>query len=220
LAGIGFVMVLGSLSGVLAMSIPSAHSGTLPGDPYARNYVLHPWQAALHIAPGLLYLFAAPLQLSARFRRKHLTVHRRLGRVLILSGMIAAVFAMIVGVTHPFDGIVEASAAVVFGAWFLSCLTVAFVAVRARDIPRHRRWMIRAFAAGIGIAAIRAWVLTLGAVQSALTGEPALSPQHGTYGAAFWLGFGSTVLAGEWWLRRDPRPGSTRPAVPAPPQGR
>ena len=164
--------------------------------------MLHPWPAALHIVPGLIFLLGAPLQLSARFRRKHLTFHRRLGRVLIPAGMVAAVFALVIGISHPFDGVVEGSATVVFGLWFLSCLIVAFVAVRRRDIARHRRWMIRAFAAAIGIAGIRVWVSILGAIQSAVTGVTVMSPQQGTYGLAFWLGFSSTVLAGEWWLRR------------------
>lgn len=201
LIGFGFLAVVGSLSGVLAWSIPSLSTHTLPDDPYARNYVLHPWAAALHIVPGLLYLFLAPLQLSARFRRNHLTLHRRLGRILIPSGMIAATFAIVIGLSHPFDGITEASATVVFGVWFLTCLTRAFLAVRRGEIAAHRRWMIRAFATGIGIASIRLWVVVLGAVQSAITGEVAMSPQQGTYGIAFWLGFSSTVLAGEWWLR-------------------
>jgi uncharacterized membrane protein len=210
LIGFGFFIVLASLSGILAWSIPHLRAGTVPDEPYARNYVLHPWPAALHIVPGLIYLFGAPLQLSARFRRKHLTLHRRLGRVVIVSGIVAAVFALVVGLSHPYDGAVEASATVVFGGWFLTCLVRAFVAVRRRKIADHRRWMIRAFATGIGIAAIRVWIGILGAIQSAMTDTVAMSPQHGTYGAAFWLGFGSTALAGEWWLRR---PAAPRPAA-------
>lgn len=204
LVGLGILTVFGSLGSVLAESIPHLKAGTVPDvdDPYTRNYVLHPWPAALHIVPGVIFLLGAPLQLSARFRRKHLTFHRRLGRVLIPAGMVAAIFALAVGLTHPFDGLVEALATVVFGLWFLACLSVAFVAIRRRDIARHRRWMIRAFAVAIGIAGIRVWVIIFGAIQSAVTETIAMSPQLGTYGIAFWLGFSSTVIAGEWWLRR------------------
>lgn len=211
------MVVLASLSGLLAWSVPHLRDGTVPDEPYARNYVLHPWPAALHIVPGLVYIIGSMFQLSAGFRRKHLTLHRRLGRVLIPSGMVAAVFAIVIGLSHPYDGITEGSATVVFGTWFLACLMLAFLAIRRRDIAQHRRWMVRAFAVGIGIGAIRAWVGILGAVQSATTGEAAMSPQQGTYGIAFWLGFSSTVLAGEWWLRRDGRSGRGRSATPAPP---
>jgi len=207
LIGVSTLAVLGSLSGLLALSIPHLRAGTVPPDPYARNYVLHPWPAALHIVPGLIFVLGAPLQLSAGFRRKHLTRHRRLGRIIVPSGIVAGVFALAVGISHPFDGFVEGSATVVFATWFLSCLVLAFTAVRRRDIVRHRRWMIRAFAAGIGIGSIRLWVGLLGAVQSTITGTMALSPQQGTYGIAFWLGFSSTVLVGEWWLRHPVRRG-------------
>jgi uncharacterized membrane protein len=203
LVAFGILTVFGSLSGLLAGSIPHLTAGTVPDDdPYTLNYVLHPWSSALHIVPGLIFLLGAPLQLSARFRRKHLTFHRRLGRLLIPAGMVAAIFALVIGLTHPFDGIVEGSATAVFGLWFLTCLTLAFVAVRRRDIAQHRRWMIRSFAVAIGIAGIRVWVGVLGAIQSAVTDVVVMSPQQGTYGLAFWLGFSSTVLAGEWWLRR------------------
>lgn len=202
LTGLGFLLVIASLGDVLNESIPHLREGTVPDDAYIRNYVLHPWPAALHVAPGLIYLFAAPLQLSARFRRKHLALHRRLGRVLVVSGLMAGVFALLVGLTHPFDGVVEASATAVFGAWFLAALVIAFVAARRRDIATHRRWMIRAFAAGIGIASIRFWVGILGAAQKAITGADGSPPLQGSYGLAFWLGFASTVLVGEWWLRR------------------
>jgi len=205
LIGVGILAVLGSLSGVLSWSVPHLRDGTVPDDPYARNYVLHPWPAALHIVPGLIYLLGAPLQLSARFRRKHLTLHRRMGRIIVPSGIVAGTFALVIGISHPFDGLAEGSAAAVFATWFLACLVLAFVAVRRRDIARHRRWMIRAFAAGIGIGAIRLWVGILGAIQSAMTGTMAMSPQQGTYGIAFWLGFSSTVLVGEWWLRHPIR---------------
>jgi uncharacterized membrane protein len=200
----GILTVLGTLSELLVESIPHLTAGTVPDtdDPYTRNYVLHPWPAALHIVPGFIYLLGAPLQLSARFRRKHLTFHRRLGRVLIPAGMVAAIFALVIGITHPFGGVIEGSATAAFGLWFLTCLTLAFLAVRRRDIARHRRWMIRGFAVAIGIAGIRLWVGVLGAIQSAVTDVVVMSPQQGTYGIAFWLGFSSTVLAGEWWLRR------------------
>jgi uncharacterized membrane protein YozB (DUF420 family) len=101
--------------------------------------------------------------------------------------------------------VAEGSATVVFATWFLTCLALAFAAARRREIARHRRWMIRAFAAGIGIGSIRLWVGILGAIQSTMTGTMALSPQQSTYGIAFWLGFSSTVLVGEWWLRHPIR---------------
>ena len=50
----------------------------------------------------------------------------------------------------------------VFGLWFLTCLVLAVRAIRRDDIVHHRRWMIRAFAIGIGIGTVRIWLALFG----------------------------------------------------------
>jgi uncharacterized membrane protein len=186
----------------LMVDIPNVHAGTVPDQPFARNYVAHPWPAYLHIAPGLVYLLGAPLQLSARFRRRHLALHRRLGRVLIGCAAFSVAMALFIGISHPFGGWSEGAATVVFGLWLLACLAVAFAAVRRRDITGHRRWMIRAFAVGIGIATIRLWTGFFIALHHVVTSEPPNGPVAATFGLAFWLGLSGNVAIGEWWLRR------------------
>ena len=91
----------------------------------------------------------------------------------------------------------------------MTCLGVAFAAVRRRDIAEHRRWMIRAFAVATGIATIRLWTGAFIAVHHAMTGTEPNGPVAETFGLAFWLGLTTNVLVGEWWLRR----GAKRPAV-------
>ena len=195
--------------GRLTTDIPNLRGGTVPDEPFARNYVAHPWPAYLHIAPGLVYLLGAPFQLSAHFRRRHLTLHRRMGRVLIAFGAFSVVMALFIGISHPFGGWSEGAATVVFGLWFLTCLGVAFAAVRRRDIAEHRRWMIRAFAVATGIATIRLWTGAFIALHHAMTGTEPNGPVAETFGLAFWLGLTTNVLVGEWWLRRDTK----RPTV-------
>ena len=137
---------------------PHILDGTVPDDDFAQRYIAHPWLGYLHIAPGVIYLLGAPLQLSRRFRTKHYTVHRRLGRVLLSCALLSGVLALVFGLFHSWGGWIEASAALIFGAWFVACLVLAFRAIRRDDVPQHRRWMIRAFAVGIGIGTIRIWV--------------------------------------------------------------
>ena len=64
------------------IDMPNLAAGTLPEDESHHRYVQQPWLAYLHLTPGVLYLLGAPLQLSYRFRSRHYTFHRRLGRVL------------------------------------------------------------------------------------------------------------------------------------------
>ena len=109
--------------------------------------------------------------------------------------MISGVFALIFGSLFSFGGLPEASAAVVFGLWYLSCLVRSAI---GRDvIVHHRRWMIRAFAIGIGIGTTRIWLQILG-----LAGLDFAS----SFGPAFWISFSLHALIAELWLRAFPNP--------------
>jgi uncharacterized membrane protein len=165
----------------IATDGPFLLSGIEPEpEDFESRYVAHPWLAYLHMTPGVLYLLGAPLQLSQRIRTKHYTLHRRLGRVLVTAALVS----------------VEAVATAVFGCWFLTCLLLAVRAIRRDDVVNHRRWMIRAFAAGVAVGTVRIWVGIL--LASGLLNFP------DSLAAAFWVAFSLHVLAGEWWVRTTP----------------
>jgi uncharacterized membrane protein len=152
----------------------------------------------LHIVPGVLYMVGATLQLAYWFRRCHYTFHRRLGRVLLAAGLITGLLAVALGLAFPFGGLAELSATVLFGAWFLGCLLLAFRAVRAGDIVQHRRWMIRAFAIGVAVGTIRIWIAVF-----QISGLLSFSA---AFGPAFWISFMLHALIAELWLRARPLP--------------
>jgi uncharacterized membrane protein len=183
---------------------PHILDGTVPDDDFAERYVAHARLAYLHIGLGLVYLLGAPLQLSARFRSRHYPLHRRLGRVLLFCGLASGVTAVVFGLLHPWGGVLETVAALVFGSWFVLCLARAFVSIRAGQVPHHRRWMMRAFAVGLGVASIRIWVGLFTAVIMSTGGTDGPMPEQLTFGIAFWLGLATHVAVGEWWLRRTP----------------
>ena len=184
---------------------PHILAGTETDNDFAKRYIAHPWLAYVHIVPGVVYLLGAPFQLSASFRTRHYTLHRRLGRFLLACALTSGVFALLFGLQHSFGGTTEAVATVVFGSWFIACLVTAFVAIRSDDVRRHRRWMIRAFAVGIGIGTIRIWVgLFIGLRQLSTGGAVDPMPEPTGFGIAFWLAFVMHVALGEWWLRRTP----------------
>ena len=180
----------------LGVDVPNLAAGTVPEDPYERRYVEHPWRSYLHIVPGVIYLLGAPLQLSCWFRSRHYGVHRRLGRVLLGAALLSGVFALAFGVPFAFGGFWQAAATVVFGLWFLACLLLAFRAIKRDNPAQHRRWMIRAFAVGVGVGTIRVWIGVLAGF--GLLSLPA------SFAVAFWLAFLIHVAAAEWWLQRTP----------------
>lgn len=185
---------------------PNILAGTMPeDDEFAERYIEHQWRGYLHIGPGVVYLLGAPFQLSRRFRTKHYTLHRRMGRVLLTCALLSGTFALLFGIPFAWGGAPEAIATVVFGTWFIACLVLAFRAIRGDDVPQHRRWMIRAFAVAIGIGTIRIWTGIFEGIEQGMSGgtTPA-APDQTMFGIAFWLAFTMHVAIGEWWLRRTP----------------
>ena len=181
----------------IATDAPFLLAGTDPEpEDFESRYVAHPWLAYLHMTPGVLYLLGAPLQLSQRIRTQHYTLHRLLGRVLVTAALLSVVFALLFGLRFPWGGPVESVATAVFGCWFLTCLLLAVRAIRRGDVVNHRRWMIRAFAAGVAVGSIRIWIGLL--LASGLLSFP------DSFAAAFWIAFSLHLLAGEWWIRTTP----------------
>lgn len=178
--------------------LPQIAAGAVPDDgAFEARYVLHPWLAYPHIVLGVVYLVGAPFQLSRTFRSRHRRTHRRLGRVLVVCGAGSGVFALAFGVPLSFGGAWQALATALFGSWFLISLLLGFRAIRSGDVPAHRRWMIRAFAVGLGVGTIRIWV--------GLFTATGLLELEGAFAAAFFLGLSMHVVVGEAWLRRDRR---------------
>ena len=188
-----------------ATDLPYLLAGRSPSPgAFEARYATAPWLAYLHIIPGVCYLLGAPLQLWRGFRERHRSVHRTMGRVILPTGVISGVFALAFGVPFSFGGAFQSLATAVFGSWFLLCLVLAYAAIRRRDVRMHRRWMIRAFAVGVGVGTIRFWI----GIFSAFTALPIADG----FALAFWCGLSMNVVAGELWLRWR---GERRTAAPA-----
>jgi uncharacterized membrane protein YozB (DUF420 family) len=191
---IGIVVVFAGIR--VTVDGPAIIAGTMPPeDSFEYRYVAHPWLAYAHILPGIIYLLGAPLQLFRRFRERHFGVHRRLGRILLPLGVTAGVLGVVFGIRFSIGGLLEASAAVVFGSYFVAALVTAFVAIRRGDVDRHRRWMIRAFAVAVAVGTIRIWIGLLQVL--------GLSFEL-SFGVACWISFPLHVLAAETYLHIHP----------------
>ena len=191
----------------VAVDGPNVAAGIVPPEgAYERRFALHPLLTYAHILPGVIYLVGAPFQLWRGFRERHFSAHRRMGRIVLPAGILAGIFAIIFGILFSFGGLLEASATVVFGGYFVSALVIAFLAIRGGDVTRHRRWMIRAFAIGVGVGTIRIWI-------GVFQGFGLLSLDR-SFGVAFWLAFVLHALVAEVYLAKRPSAqGSPAPAA-------
>lgn len=171
-----------------------------------------PGPVVVHIVTVTLFSVLGAFQFAPRLRRRRRGWHRFAGRVVIVSGLLAALSGLWLTLFLPptaVDGDLLVAIRVVVVAAMAASLVLGLVAVRRRDFARHRAWMIRGYAIGLG-AGTQAF--TQG-IWLAAVGPMTVSSRTGTMAAAWLL----NVIVAEWIIRRRPakRAPSRREAVPA-----
>jgi hypothetical protein len=156
----------------------------------------------VHIVPSLLFVILVPVQFVPSLRRRYPSLHRLTGRVVMSLGLAIGISALWLS-ADPIGGIVEAAATTFFGCFFLFSLGRAWWHIRNGWVDLHREWVTRMVAIALGVATTRPIMAGFFAT-STLTG---LTPQQ-FFGPAMWLGFVSTCLAGEAWIRSARSPGT------------
>jgi len=160
----------------------------------------------VHIVPSLAFVVLVPLQFVSSLRRRHPKFHRWIGRLLMPSGIVAGISAVVLS-AHPVGGVVEGAATTFYGCFFLFSLSRAWFHIRENRVELHREWVIRMVAIALGAAATRP-IMALFFATSRMTGW---SPEQ-FFGPATWLGFTASYLAGERWIRYTRR--RINPAMP------
>jgi len=117
---------------------------TDPSDPYTRKIILDRFLLIPHAIAGIVATFLGPFQFSTRFRQRHLTLHRLMGKVYVISILVAAPSALILG-QRGFSFPMKFMGALQPVLW-LACTVLAFITARNRQITVHRQWMIRSYA--------------------------------------------------------------------------
>src|SRR5713226_1372410 len=163
-------------------------------DEFNRWFANHPILTLVHIVPGGLFLILGPFQFSSRIRSRHLRFHRWSGRVVALAALPVGLSGLLLGAVFPFGGPLASSAIFVAGALFLVAVVRAFIAIRHRDVARHREWMIRMFSIGLGISTVRIVGLVLFPIIRT-------RPLELRIGLSFWIGFALTFAVAEFWVR-------------------
>jgi uncharacterized membrane protein len=101
---------------------------------------------AAHVMLAAVVTVGGALQLIPQIRERAITLHRWNGRVFMLAGVVAALTGLYMNwVRHANSGPVNSYGVSLNGVLILLCVAMAWRAVRAGDIDRHRRWALRAF---------------------------------------------------------------------------
>jgi hypothetical protein len=127
----------------------------------------------LHIVGATIFVILGAFQLSAGLRRNRPAWHRTAGRLLLGIGLVAALSGLWLSVSSALAGGSELLFVLrlLAGTGMAVSIVLGFAAIRRRDVARHRAWMIRAVAIGLGAGT---QVFTLG-FGEAILGETELS---------------------------------------------
>jgi uncharacterized membrane protein len=168
--------------------------------PADDRFATFPPPLVLHIVGAATYAIIGAFQFVPRFRRRHLTWHRRAGRVLTVAGLLVAASALWMTLLYtqkPGTGDLLYVLRLVFGSAIAACLVLGFTAIRRRNIAAHRAWMIRAYAIALAAGA-QAFTQGIGGALFG-TGEFRGDLAKG----AGWL---INLAVAEWAIRRPAKP--------------
>lgn len=187
-------------AGALRLLQLAGGPAVIPAD---QRFGAFPFPVVVHIVGATTYALLGILQFLPRFRRDHLSWHRRAGRVLAVAGLLVAVSALWMTLFQPAQpgtGDLLFGFRLLFGTAMAACIVLGFAAVRRRDIAAHRAWMIRAYALGLaaGTQAFTEGVVGAAGGTGVLAGDLAK-------GAGWVL----NLAVAEWAIRRPvrrPRP--------------
>lgn len=139
----------------------------LPGNPRALS---DPWPIIIHVLGSFLFCIAGALQFLPSLRRHRPILHRVIGRITVLGGLLSASSGLWMTISFAFPEALQGSllfyARVVLGLAMLGLLGWAVIAVKAGRYGTHAASMIRAYAIGQGASTQAflgiAWIVLFG----------------------------------------------------------
>ncbi len=205
------LVLLAALSAVAAIVrlIQLADASFFGATPSPDNaaYLAAPVAPVLHLLPGAVFVLVAPFQFIPRIRARWPRYHRIMGRVLAALALFATISALYMNETHPeFGGPGKYWGNLIFGAAILISLFIAIRAIRRKDVPTHRAWMMRCFAYTMGPATMRLVAIPVFAIIGFPTADN--MPSDIFIGNLVFFGFLINAVFVEWLLWRDRQSGT------------
>ena len=177
--------------------------------PENARFFVAPLPVVLHIVAAAAYIVLGAFQFVPGVRRRKPGWHRRVGRLLVGSGLVAALSGLWMTQFYELpdhDGVLLYGFRLLFGSLMASSILLGLVAIRRREIARHRAWMMRGYALGLG-AGTQVVTLLIGEIVLGAPGEVAR-------GLLMGAGWAINLAVAEWIIRRPPSP-AARAARPA-----
>jgi uncharacterized membrane protein len=178
--------------------------------PANARFFAAPLPVVLHIVSASVYAVLGAFQFSAAFRRRRPGWHRRAGRLLVACGLLVGLSALWMTLFYPppvgTGEVLLYAFRLLFGSGMVVSIVLGFAAIRRRDVNRHRAWMMRAYAIGLGAGT---QVLTLLAGEL-ISGPPSELSRALLMGAGWVINLAVAELVIRRQLHRGREPGAGR----------
>ena len=164
------IIVVPAIAGTLRLVELAGGPHLLPANP---RITASPVPVIVHIVCAVLYSLLGAFQFSNGLRRRWPDWHRVAGRVVVGLGLAVAFSALWMTAFYPRipGGALATVFRLGFGTGMAASIVLGFIAIRRRDIARHRAWMARAYALALGAGT---QALTLG-IGKAIFGDSELT---------------------------------------------
>ena len=169
--------------------------------PANARFFASPLPIVLHIVGASVYIILGAFQFASAFRRRWPGWHRVAGRLVALCGLLVGLSALWMTLFYPWpagDGELLAAFRLLFGSGMVVSIVLGFAAIRRGDVRRHRAWMMRGYALGLGAGT---QALTLAAGELTL-GPPSELSRALLMGTAWVI----NLAVAEWAIRKRPAP--------------
>ena len=169
--------------------------------PANARFFASPLPVVLHIVGAAVYIILGAFQFATGFRRRWPGWHRAAGRLVVVCGLLVGLSALWMTLFYPWpkgDGALLYALRLLFGSAMVGSIVLGFTAIRRRDVRRHRAWMMRGYALGLG-AGTQALTLAAGAV---ILGPPGELNRALLMGAAWVI----NLAVAEWAIRKRRTP--------------
>jgi uncharacterized membrane protein len=110
-----------------------------------ESFLARPWGIYPHALAGAIALLLGPFQFHRGLLVRRRPLHRVLGKIYVTAGVVTGAAGVYMAV-YAFGGAVTKLGFGALGVLLVVTTIRAFTAVRRRDIPTHREWVLRSYA--------------------------------------------------------------------------
>lgn len=177
-----------------ALTMYQITAGSLPQS--SIKFAAVPGSLFFHALGGVLFALLGPLQFAGVLKRRFGRLHKITGRIFVASGLLLGLSSLRLLAEFPDASTwVLISARLAAGLGMSLALIWAIVAIRRGQVARHRAWMIRAYAVGMGSATISFIMLPI----FLITGEAVKGYAADFLFVASWI---INIAIAEWVIRK------------------